>query len=249
MKIMKKLMGVAAIATAATAAFAGQASAEASFSGNVALTSDYVFRGISQSDSDIAIQGGFDYSNALGGFDVYAGVWGSSIDFGIDGTVEVDVYAGIKPTLGPVTLDFGVIGYFYPGMDDSFEADMWEFKAAASITPAEGFSLGGALYYAPDFTFTAGDESGLYAEINGGFAFSDTVSVSGAFGQQSVDLANYYGAAGDEYTTWNIGLTAAIYGFSADLRYFDTDLDPELVGPSGDDVSDGRVVLTLRRSL
>jgi len=250
MTIMKKLLGVAAAATAATAAFAGTAAAEASFSGNVALTSDYVFRGISQSDSDIAIQGGFDYGNQIGGMDFYAGVWGSSIDFGLDGTVEVDVYTGIKPMLGPVTFDIGVIGYFYPGLDGAFDADMVEFKLGAGISPAEGFDISGALYYSPDFTFTGGDDSGLYAEIKASYAIPETpFTVSGAFGNQDVDVAGYYGAAGDSYTTWNLGGSVSFYGFGADLRYFDTDLDPELIGPSGDDVSDGRVVLTISRAL
>lgn len=249
MTIMKKLLGVAAAATAATAAFAGTASAEASFSGNVALTSDYVFRGISQSDSDIAIQGGFDYSNDIG-VPIYVGAWGSSIDFGLDGTVEVDVYAGIKPMLGPVTLDIGVIGYFYPGLDSAFDADMVELKLGAGISPAEGFDISAALYYSPDFTFTGGDDSGLYAEIKASYAIPETpFTVSGAFGNQDVDVAGYYGAAGDNYTTWNIGGSVSFYGFGADLRYFDTDLDPDLLGPSGDDVSDGRVVFTLSRAL
>lgn len=245
---MKKLLGLALLAGAATAGTAGTAYAEPEFSGNVALTSDYVFRGVSQSDSDIAIQGGFDYTNDI----FYAGTWASSIDFGSNGTVEVDVYGGVTPVVGPVTLDFGFIGYLYPGMDEAPgapETDMWEIKAAASISPTEAFTLGAGLYYSPDFTLTTGDESGLYAEINASFAVNEMFSVSGAVGNQSVDQTAYYGAAGDDYTTWNLGGTFSAYGFGIDLRYYDTDLDPELVGPSGDDVSDGRVVLTISRDL
>ena len=245
MKTMKRLLGVAAAASAITAAMTGAASAEASFSGNVALTSDYVFRGISQSDSDIAIQGGLDYTNGI----FYAGTWGSSIDFGLDGTVEVDVYGGVKPTLGPVTFDLGVVGYLYPGMDDAFDADYWELKLGASVAPAEGFTLGGNVYWTNDFTFTpTGDEQGLYAELYGSYAFSDMFSASAGVGNQSVDVDNYYGTD-DNYTTWNIGGTLSVYGFGIDLRYFDTDLDPELIGPSGDEISDGRVVLSLKRVL
>jgi uncharacterized protein (TIGR02001 family) len=250
MRIMKKLLSAAALTAAATAAMTGAAAAEGSFSGNVALTSDYVFRGISQSDSEIAIQGGFDYANELGSLPIYAGAWASSIDFGLDGTVEVDVYGGIRPKLGPVTFDVGVIGYLYPGMDDFFEADMVEFKAGASIAPAEGLTLGLTAYYSPDFTFTVGsDEDAVYVEGAAAYTISDIFSVSGAVGNQSVDLANYYGAAGDSYTTWNVGGTISKWGFGLDLRYFDTDLDPSLVGPSGDEVSDGRFVATLKRAL
>ena len=242
---MKKIIGLALLASAATTT---AAYAEPTFSGNVALTSDYVFRGVSQSDSEIAIQGGFDVTNDI----FYAGTWASSIDFGSNGTAEVDVYGGVRPVLGAVTLDFGVIGYLYPGMDEAPgapETDMWEFKAGASVTPAEGFTLGGALYYSPDFTLTAGDESGLYAEINAAFAVSDMFSISGAVGNQSVDQAGYYPGAEDSYTTWNIGGTATVAGFGLDLRYTDTDLDPEVFGPSGDEASDGRVVFTVKRAL
>lgn len=244
MKMFKKVIGAALLATSALAATTGAASAETTFSGNVALTSDYVFRGISQSDGDIAVQGGFDVSHGM----FYAGAWASSIDFGLDGTVETDVYAGIKPVLGPVTLDLGVIGYFYPGMDDSFNADMVEFKAGASIAPVEGLALGATFYYTPEFTFTPGD-SAYYIEGTAGYTITDSFAVSGAVGHQEVDLATYFGLAGDNYTTWNVGATYSVAGFGIDLRYFDTDLDPSLVGPSGDETSDGRVVLTLKRAL
>ncbi|MBL8552031.1 MAG: hypothetical protein JNJ73_18740 [Hyphomonadaceae bacterium] len=245
---MKKLLGVAVAASAISVAMTGAASAEASFSGNVALTSDYVFRGVSQSDSDIAIQGGLDYSNGI----FYAGTWGSSIDLGYDGTIELDVYGGVKPTLGPVTFDLGVIGYFYPGTDDdTFDANMVEFKAGASIAPAENIALGAAVYYSPDLTFTPGfdDATGVYVELNGAVTFSDMFAASAAVGNQSVDVDNYFGPGEDSYTTWNIGGTLSVYGFGVDLRYFDTDIDPAFVGPSGDETSDGRVVLTLKRAL
>lgn len=242
---MKKFGMALGAAVVAMAGMTTAASAEElTFSGNVALTSDYVFRGISQSDSDIAIQGGFDAGYGA----LYAGVWGSSIDFGLDGTTEVDVYAGFKPTLGPVTLDLGVIGYLYPGMDSAFNADMVEFKAGASFAPVENLSVGATVYYSPEFTFSTG-EAGVYVEGTAGYTFNDKFAVSGAVGNQSVDQTNYFGASGDSYTTWNVGGTLSAYGFGFDLRYFDTDLDPSLVGPSGNASSDGRVVFSIKRAL
>ena len=89
-------------------------------------TSDYVFRGISQTDNDPTIQGGLDFSYGI----LYAGAWASGLDFGgtqapgdgLDAQVEIDWYGGIKPTwnspLGTVNLDFGVIYYSYPGATD-----------------------------------------------------------------------------------------------------------------------------------
>src|SRR5690554_1963715 len=116
MKAMKKLIGAAMLAGAtvagASVAATGVASAETSVSGNVALTSNYVWRGVQQSSGNPAIQGGFDLESDM----FYAGVWGSSVEF--DGAVassELDLYAGFTPSLGPLSLDLGVISYFYPG--------------------------------------------------------------------------------------------------------------------------------------
>ncbi|MGE0046122.1 MAG: TorF family putative porin [Hyphomonadaceae bacterium] len=244
---MKKIWGAALLASAATIGFAGTANAEVEFTGNVALTSDYVFRGVSQSDSDIAIQGGMDLTSGI----FYAGVWGSSIDFGTDGTVEVDLYGGVRPVVGPFTLDFGVIYYAYPGMDDSLEADMWEFRAGASVSPVEGLTLAGNVFYSPDFTFTntlaADDASGLFVEGRVSYTVNDTVAISGAVGNQSVDYDDYFGIGEDNYTTWNVGGTLSFYGFGLDLRYYDS--DAELFGPSGDETADGRFVATLSRAL
>ncbi|MEO0882841.1 MAG: TorF family putative porin [Pseudomonadota bacterium] len=102
-----------------------------SFSANVAITTDYTFRGISQSSSDAAIQGGFDWASDL----FYVGTWGSTVDFNDDlsnpvtgeeisdgSSTEIDFYGGFTPTVGDVSLDFGVIYYLYPnapgGNDD-----------------------------------------------------------------------------------------------------------------------------------
>ena len=110
--------GVALFALSGTALAQEKLSWSASLTG----TSDYVFRGISQTDEDPTIQG----SVGLGYGMFYAGGWGSGLDFGSssDAELEVDWYAGIKPTwehspLGPVSFDFGVIYYTYPGANDS----------------------------------------------------------------------------------------------------------------------------------
>lgn len=253
MKVMKRLMGVAALATAATTAFASAANAEVTFTGNVALTSDYVFRGISQTQSDPAIQGGMDATTGI----FYAGVWGSSLDFGsigglaVDSGFELDLYAGVRPVFGPVTFDIGVIGYLYPGSDLDFlgvgDVNYWEIKAGASIAPVEGLTIGGALYYSPEFTLGGGDS--LYAELNAAYTINEHIAVSGALGNQSVDTAGYFFTPGtdvDSYTTWNLGATLSAHGFGLDLRYFDASEDIENL--VGEVVSDERFVATLRRA-
>lgn len=248
MNLAFRLVGMAALAAAATVPLGGVAHAETSVSGNVALTSDYVFRGVSQSENELAIQGGFDLTND-DAFPWYAGVWASSLDFGgpVDSGVEVDLYGGVRPQIGPVTLDVGVIGYFYPGSDID-DLDYAELKVGGSLTPVENLTVGAAAYWSPEFTLNGGDA--LYVEASAAYAFNDTFSVSGAFGNQSVDATGYFtgpGTSTDNYTTWNVGAAAAVHGFTLDVRYWDT--DEEIANFAGEVVSDERVVVTLRRAL
>src|SRR6185312_584663 len=167
--------------------------ADNSISGNVALTSDYVFRGISQTQGDPAIQGGFDFTTHVGTTPVYAGAWASNVDFGSPSAIhvpmELDLYGGVRPTIGPVSADFGVIGYLYPNADDPRHAGLsgdwnyWELKAAGLITPAQGVTVGAAAYYSPEFPLKGGNA--LYTELNGTWTINDTFAVSGAVGHQS----------------------------------------------------------------
>ncbi|MBL8535989.1 MAG: hypothetical protein JNM59_01150 [Hyphomonadaceae bacterium] len=236
---MKKLMGVALLAGAS---IAGAGAANAEVTANINLTSDYVFRGVSLSDNGPAVQGGFDYSTDM----YYAGVWGSSIPDG----VELDLYAGVTPTTGPIEWDLGIIGYFYPGADDDgAEFDYFEGKIAGSTALTEQFSMGGALYWAPENYGDTGDA--LYLEVNGEFAVSDAVSISGAFGNQNIEEPAGPGSE-DDYNTWNLGGTFAMHGFEIDLRYHDTDIEAGsnienyTYGPSS---YDSAFVVTIGREL
>lgn len=231
--MMRKMIGVALLAGAAMPSVAH---AEGAFSGNIALTSDYVFRGYSQTMEDPAIQGGFDYTDDF----FYSGVWASNVDFGIPGSIEVDVYAGVTPTLGPVELDFGVTGFLYPDSTNAFgEFDFWELKAAGAITPVEALTLGAEANFSPDFTTNGGQS--WYVEANAAYALTSMFSLSGAYGNQSVETANYYAGSTDNYNAWQLGGTFEAYGFSFDLRYHDTDLATA--------VTEERVVATLKREL
>lgn len=241
---MKKLLSAAAAATAllGVGGMVSTAHAEGAFSGNVSMTTDYIFRGLTQTDGP-AIQGGFDYTN--GSF--YAGTWGSNVNFG--NNMELDVYAGFKPVTGPISWDLGVVGYLYPGSDPSPTFDYVEFYAKPSFTVAEGFTVGGALYYSPEFTGETG--SAYYVEANASYAATKELSFSGAVGYQQVeDLAGAFDATDpddDAYVTWNVGGTYTVSGFGLDLRYIGTDIDD--ASAFGGDYSDDKVVFTIKRAL
>ena len=121
------------------------------FTGNVAVTSDYVFRGISQSNSDMALQGGFDVTTSAG---FYVGTWLSSIDFNdpSDANLEVDIYGGYTGAIGKtgLTYNVGVYGYLYPDVRDSSDFNFVEVYAGLSYAFGN-FTLGGQVNYSNDF--------------------------------------------------------------------------------------------------
>ncbi|QFU31250.1 TorF family putative porin [Brevundimonas sp. Bb-A] len=211
-----KLFGTAAAAALAlglTGLAAPASAQDAKVAFNVGVTSDYVFRGYSQTNEDPAIQGGVDLT--AGSF--YAGAWASNVDFGDDTDAEVDVYGGYRTEAAGFALDFGVIGYLYAGEPDGADYNYAEVKAAASraVGPA---TFGAAVYYSPDF-FGAADKEATYAEVNAAFSPADKWTISGAVGQQWLDVS-------DDYLTWNAGIGYALTeNLSADARYYDTDVD------------------------
>jgi uncharacterized protein (TIGR02001 family) len=178
---------------------------------NVALTSDYVFRGVSQTQENPAISAGVDATFG----DFYAGGWASNVDFGDDTDAEVDLYGGWRSELSGWSVDLGGVTYLYTGQPDGADYDYVELKAAA--TRALGpVTVGGAVYWSPDF-FGASEDEATYVEANAAFTQADRWTVSGAVGRQwvSSDL---------DYTTWNLGAAFALTDhLTVDLRYHDTD--------------------------
>jgi len=108
---MKKLTQALLATGLISAAFSVQAQ-ESPISANVALTSDYIYRGVSQTSGGSAIQGGFDFASESG---FYVGTWASSITF--DDSIEIDYYGGFSGALtDEVGYDIGFLYYDYPGM-------------------------------------------------------------------------------------------------------------------------------------
>ena len=137
---------IAPVALLATTMFASpalaqdeEAEAEESgpieISGNVALTTDYRFRGVSFSGEDIAIQGGFDVAHESG---FYVGAWASSLeDSALYGNSELDIYAGWSGDVATgLSIDAGVLYYIYPNGNDLVgDSDYFEPYASAFRIP------------------------------------------------------------------------------------------------------------------
>ena len=98
-------------------ALAGNKDKEPAFeiSANVSLVSDYVWRGTTQNENNPALQGGFDVGHGLEALWLYAGVWGSNVDYGDNASLELDLYAGAElDVIGLVTVDAGFLAYKFP---------------------------------------------------------------------------------------------------------------------------------------
>jgi uncharacterized protein (TIGR02001 family) len=249
---VSKLVRLAAVSALGVAVFAGPSLAEGimrrgsikdpapvpapracALSANVGITSDYVFRGMSQTDEAPAIQGGFDATCGI----FYAGTWASSLDFGGDGAgndianMEWDFYAGIKPKTGPISWDLGIIYYTYPNAIDpaTGETNFVEFKVGGSAEVWKGGTLGLTTFYSPDYTGETGEvwtfEAGFSQALPNVGMFSPTFSA--LVGHQIGDDAVYLATFGeDNYTYWNAGLTLGfLEKWSLDLRYWDSNLD------------------------
>jgi uncharacterized protein (TIGR02001 family) len=109
----------------------------AEFESNIAITNDYIWRGMTQSNEEPAVSGGFDISADNG---MYFGTWGSSIEFGGDtASMELDYYFGISNELeSGISYDLGYISFTYPGDD---EADFEEIYLGL------GYSNFGVTFY------------------------------------------------------------------------------------------------------
>jgi uncharacterized protein (TIGR02001 family) len=216
MAVSRSVAALCGAAGVAIVSFSGAALAadKLEWSASATGTSDYVFRGISQSDNDPAIQGSFGLTYGM----FYAGTWASSIDFDPDNNIEVDYYAGITPTWQGFNFDFGWLYYSYP---DDQTVDYWELKAGVSKEIVPKLTAGGTFYWSPDL---GGEEEYTY---EGSLAYElpktwvVTPTVSGLIGYTDFDGAN----DGSDYTYWNAGLALAFESLTFDIRYWDTDAD------------------------
>ena len=215
------------------------------YSANVALTTDYVFRGITQTDGHPAIQGGFDVT--VGQF--YAGTWASNLDFGSDGRgndvadIEIDLYAGLKRKfIDRVETDLGVIYYHYPDASSpagTGELDYFELKLGNTLEVNQNLSLNAVVYYSPDYTGEIG-EAWTY-EGGGSLKLRSDITLSALVG-----TTQFVNGAQEDYTYWNAGITYDLSDkFSLDARYHGSDCGFQL---NGNDVCGDRFVGTLKAS-
>lgn len=176
---------------------------EVEVSANMAATSNYVWRGMTQTDNSPAIQGGFDVS--MGG--LYAGVWGSNVSWtnDNDSSLEADFYAGYAGEVAGIGYDLGYITYTY-----------------ANVTDANNFD---EVYFGLSKDFGSFGVSGMYSKgvkvPTGGTKLDDwTVGATAGLGMD-VELAVNYGEYENTGERYSIGLAKSFGKFDFDLTYHD----------------------------
>jgi uncharacterized protein (TIGR02001 family) len=235
---MKKTLICASVAAAL---FAGNAFAsDLSLDGSMAVTSDYRFRGISQSNDDVAVQGSINLNHVSG---LHAGVWGSSIDFNKvgneDATLELDYTAGYVFSLSDVAVDVGYIYYTYPNDGSNDNNDYGEVYAAADWN---GFNVG------VNWTDDGYAKSGKATYVYGGYSYDFGVVTLGAqVGETFLDTATF--ANGDDkYFNFEVSATVTLLEkLDVEVAYVGTDLSKNDIG--GLDWAQNAAVATITLNL
>jgi len=236
------------VAIAGLMAVTPAAFADVELSGNIALTTDYVYRGISQTDEGPAVQGGFDLEHSSG---FYAGVWASNVDFVDDSqtSIEIDYYLGVGGEFSnKIGWDVGAIYYNYPSSDacDDIDCDFTELNGHLSYDFGPAAVTFG-LNYSSDFFASSGDS--LYTTLDVDVPLPNGFALGLHYGDQSIDENDSFGTP--DYNDWKIGLSKSWGGFDFALDYTDTDLSESecFGGAQFGDLCDGRGLLTISKSL
>jgi len=187
---------------------------------NIGATTDYRFRGISQSSFKPAVQGGADFSHKSG---AYVGVWGSNVNWvkdfagATDGSLEVDLYGGYKGELATdLSFDVGIIGYIYPSNNAATNANTTEIYAALTygvVTAKYSRSV-------TNFVANANSSGSQYLELAATFDLGNGFSVTPHIGRQMIPNQTTSG----DYTDYSLTLGKDFgNGISASVSAVGTD--------------------------
>lgn len=243
---MKKLthaLVLCGLSTASAGALAdGTPAPDYTLTANVGLVSQYIYRGITQSAREPAIQGGFDYTNKNG---FYAGTWASSISWvsdnygaatGADGatpqkasaSMEWDLYGGYRGSVGPLGYDVGVLEYYYPGRYSNLASGV----VRPNTTEVYGALSKDWLSFKASYVVSTGlfgvdnADGSYYLDLSANYPIVDTWTLNAHVGYQKYEGSN--GGTSNSslytYTDWKLGVTKDLgNGWSAMGYYSDTD--------------------------
>jgi len=225
-----------------------------SFTANVGLVTDYIFRGIAQTSHNAAIQGGIDYAHSSG---FYAGVWGSNVSWIADSgaiaagsgnsTMELDTYLGFKNSFAEdFSYDVGFVRYNYLG----------KYAPAAGLAKADTDEIYGAIgykwitakysYALGQFLTVPGAKGTNYIELNASVPLAETgITVAAHVGKQTFKPAT---AAIYTYTDYKLGISKDFSGYVLGLAYSSTNAGPAWTYATGGNWGKGVAALSLTHS-
>lgn len=203
---------------------------ESIFSWNAAISTDYVFRGVSQTDEEASLQLGADLNFANG---LYVGVWSSNVDFGSGGPdIELDTYIGWNTDLSDRwNLDLMLNRYNYLGEQDGYgDIDYNEFIGTLTLDETWGFTFG----YTNDVY--ALSEDGFYYGLSGSW------EVFGWGLDANIGMSTFDNSTGiKDYLDYGVSVNRDFGPVNAAIGFYGTDRDGEYnFGP----IADNRVMLT-----
>lgn len=217
------------------------------------LTSDYLFRGISQTRNNWATQGTLDVQHTSG---FYVGGFVSSAKFlaspSNNTRQEIDALAGYRFAVGEVNLDVGYVGYFYPGQTKAPGGQLNEFhELALRANYTVGIvKLYGAGFYSPNYFGRSGDS--FYIEGGADVTLPFEVTAAGRLGYQWIERNPLFGTP--DYLNFSVGVSREIYaGITASIGFAGTNISKRDCAPvagradSGQRICDTRALFTLSR--
>ena len=217
-----------------------QATPEYSLTANAALTTDYRYRGISQTRLKPALQGGMDYVNNPTGF--YLGVWGSTIkwikDAGGDTGLELDIYGGKRGEIAPeVSYDVGGLYYLYPSNGLNPSANTFEVYGQLGYGPAYV-----KYSHATTNLFGTGNskQSG-YLDVGANVDLGSGYTLNLHAGHQKVRNNSAL-----SYTDYKVGVTKDLGVCAVALALVGTDID--IFAPNGKNLGKTGAVLTVSKT-
>lgn len=243
---------------AAPAAAPAEPASPHTFTYNVGLYSQYIFRGLTQTNQDPALQGGVDYSHSSG---FYLGTWASNISWLSDSdggpgsgvgykssSLEWDVYGGFASTIGDTGVGYnvGVLQYIYPG------------DKRAGVKSADTTEVYGSLSYkwlaakvsvvASDGAFGFRDADGSwYAELNANYPIGETgFTINAHAGRQEFKGS---GNSVADYTDWKLGATKSwSNGVNVGAYYTTTNARDSVYTLLGDNIGDDQFTVFVQKT-
>lgn len=212
------------------------------FGGSLTIATDYMFRGVSNSNENPQVQGDINWSHDSG---VYAGIWATNTNFGGPGnSMELDPYIGYASSIEDTGLsyDVGYWAYTYPGSQSDF--DYGEFYAIGTWTQGD-LSISPSVWYADNYFGTdfLDGVRGVAYDLTIGHALPWDMHASARLGQQTF----HNGGEGLDYLYYDLGVAKTAGDFIIGLSWHDTqDAQAALVGDT--DLAEGRLVLNITRS-